>query len=125
MRLLLDTQVVIWWFGVDSRLSPEAAAKIREADLVFVSAVSVWEIGIKAALGKLKTPDDIEVRMQATNFAQLPVSFAHARAAAKLPLHHRDPFDRMLIGQASIENLMLVTADALMQRYEIGILAAD
>lgn len=121
-RLLLDTHVFLWWRGEPSRLSPEVRSRIATAELVFVSAASAWEAGIKVALGRLDLPDTIEAGVLASGFERLLITFPHAERAASLPSHHRDPFDRMLIAQAQIEDLILVTHDGLLEPYDVEIL---
>lgn len=123
-RLLLDTHVFIWWRGEPSRLPPEVKEAIATADLVFVSAASAWEAAIKVSLGRLELPDTIEAGVQASGFEKLTITFSHAEHAAALPSHHRDPFDRMLIAQAQLEGLTLVTHDKLLEAYDVKILWA-
>jgi PIN domain nuclease of toxin-antitoxin system len=123
-RLLLDSHILLWWLGDHARLSTGARKAITEAEIVYVSAISAWEIAIKAAIGKLKTPDDLEAQVLASRFVPLPVTVAHAIAAGKLPRHHGDPFDRMLIAQASLESLTLLTNDARLKAYDARIMLA-
>jgi PIN domain nuclease of toxin-antitoxin system len=123
-RLLLDTHVFLWWRGEPDRLSAAVQASIAEADIVFVSAVSAWEAGIKAALGRLRIPDTLETGVLASGFEKLLITFSHAEKAAGLPPHHRDPFDRMLVAQAQVEGLTLVTHDRLLEPYQVDILWA-
>lgn len=112
MKLLLDTHILLWWLGNDPALSGPARALIADVEnAVFVSAVTFWEIYLKQSLGKLKLPPDFEPRLEAESFENLPLTAAHARAVARLPWHHRDPFDRMLIAQALAAELKLLTAD--------------
>jgi PIN domain nuclease of toxin-antitoxin system len=120
-RLLLDTHVFLWWRADDRRVRPPAREAIAAADVVFVSAASAWEAAIKTALGRLKIPDTIEAGVLASGFERLPISFAHAEAAGRLPPHHSDPFDRMLIAQARLEGLTLVTHDRRMEVYGVEI----
>jgi len=122
VRLLLDTHVFLWWRTNDRRLKAAARAAIATADLVFVSAASAWEAALKVALGRLKIPDTIEAGVEASGFDKLPITFAHAEAAARLPPHHLDPFDRLLVAQARIEGLTLVTHDRRLAPYEVDIL---
>lgn len=125
MRLLLDTHVLVWALADPGRLTDgtrEALADGRNA--VFVSAASVWEVAIKRMTGKLRAPDDLLTTLVATGFSTLPISAEHAMAAGELPLHHRDPFDRMLVAQAAIEGLQLVTDDERMARYGVAVLDA-
>lgn len=117
MRLLLDTNVLLWWLESSERLSKRARQAIAEAEEVCVSPASAWELGIKSALGKLKTPDDLAIQIQANQFRELPVTIAHAIAAGGLPRHHNDPFDRMLVAQAALESLTLLTSDAHLKLY--------
>ncbi len=122
MRLLLDTHTFLWWRVDEARLSSEARAAIGSAETVFVSLASAWEIAIKVSLGKLRVPGTIEERLAASNFESLPIGFRHVERIAILPLHHRDPFDRMLVAQCQVERLTLVTADRKLQPYDIPFL---
>jgi len=121
-RLLLDTHVFLWWRAEPDRLVPEARRAIAEAEIVFVSVASAWEAAIKVSLGKLRLPEPFESGVVASSFEKMPVTFAHAAQVAELPHHHRDPFDRMLIAQASADDLTLVTHDRKFQDYEVEIL---
>ena len=123
-RLLLDTHVFLWWRVEPSRLTSEARSRIATADIVFVSAASAWEAGIKISLGRLQVPDTIEAGVLASGFERLLITFSHAEHAAGLPPHHRDPFDRMLVAQAQAEGLTLVTHDRLLEPYDVEILWA-
>ena len=122
MRLLLDTHVFLWWRADSRYLRSNARRAIADAQLVFVSAATAWEAAIKAALGRLRIPDTIEAGVIDSGFERLPISFAHAEAAARLPPHHADPFDRMLVAQARTEGLTLVTHDRRLAPYGIEIL---
>ncbi len=124
MRLLLDTQVLLWWLADDPSLSAAARGAIASEPEVFVSAASAWEIAIKRALGKLDAPDDLAATVAASGFKQLPITFDHAATAGTLPRHHEDPFDRMLVAQARCESLTLVTADKRISRYPVSVLQA-
>lgn len=123
-RLLLDTHVFLWWRGEPSRLPPDARSVIATAEIVFVSAASAWEAAIKASLGRLELPATIEEGVLASGFEKLLITFSHAEKAARLPQHHRDPFDRMLIAQAQAEGLVLVTHDRILEDYDVEILWA-
>lgn len=120
-RLLLDTHVFLWWRGNDRRLRAAARAAIAKADVVLVSAASAWEAAIKAQLGKLELPDSFEAGVVESGFEKLAIGFTHAEYAARLPLHHRDPFDRMLVAQALVEGLALVTHDRRIEPYAVEI----
>ena len=125
MNLLLDTHTLLWWLGDDLTLSTEARESIYDPDsLVYVSAVTAWEISIKKSLGKLEAPDNLAEALSANAFQELPIGIHHALLAGKLPNHHSDPFDRMLVAQASIENLTLVTRDTDIAQYQVAILKA-
>ena len=121
MRLLLDTHTLLWALARPAKLPARTAAAIREpANAVFVSAASVWEIAIKAALGKLSADLDEVVRTSIdVGFEELAVTFAHARRVGALPALHRDPFDRMLVAQALEEGLTVVTRDAAVAEYGV------
>jgi PIN domain nuclease of toxin-antitoxin system len=125
MKLLLDTHVLLWWLDDPRRLSTEAAAAIRDpANEVFVSAASAWEIAIKKALGKLDAPNNLMEALNACRFSPLSIAIKHALAIQDLPPRHHDPFDRMLLAQATAEGMTLVTRDAEMLKYAVpGIVA--
>lgn len=129
MRLLLDTQVWLWMVVAPDRLSPAARRLVssEENDLVF-SAASSWEIAIKHALGKLKLSGEpaelVAEWMMRTGVTPLPVLHRHALHVASLPPHHRDPFDRLLIAQAQIEDLAVLTADRQFERYDVKVKGA-
>ena len=124
MKLLLDTHVYLWWLLEDRRLM----RKVRHAisgrrTTVYVSAVNIWEATIKAGLGRLELQgQDLAAEIVANGFVELLVSAQHAQAAGQLPLHHRDPFDRLLIAQAHHEGLTMVTHDAAFATYGIAVL---
>jgi PIN domain nuclease of toxin-antitoxin system len=94
------------------------------ANLVSVSAASLWELAIKQSLGKLRAPDDLFATVDRTGFAMLDVTARHAIAVAHLPFHHRDPFDRLLVAQAQLEGLTIVTRDRRLPKYDVPVLAA-
>lgn len=125
MNLLLDTHALLWWLADDAGLSHEARASIGDPQhTVYVSAVTAWEISIKRALGKLDAPSDLGAAVSASGFQELPISIAHALAAGQLPNNHSDPFDRMLVAQAKLENLTLVTRDDRIASYQISTIKA-
>jgi PIN domain nuclease of toxin-antitoxin system len=119
VNFLLDTNILLWWLASSPRLKGEAREAIASSPLVYISAATTWEIGIKRALGKLEAPDDLEAALVASQFAPLPITVAHSIAAAKLPRHHDDPFDRMLVAQTSLEGLFLMTSDRRLKSYEV------
>ncbi len=125
MNLLLDTHVLLWCLGAPQRLQRETRKKIEKPDtIVFVSAASAWEIEMKRSLGKLKVPNDLEEQLHEKRFTELPVRARHVQALRSLPPLHRDPFDRMLVAQATTENLVLVTADAKVRAYPVRTMEA-
>ena len=119
MRILLDSHVVLWWLEDNSSLGSTCRELIAEADEAFVSAVTPWELGIKRALGKLAMPDGLTHELTAQGFVSLPITAAHAELAPTLPAHHQDPFDRMLVAQAQLERLTLITADRSLDSYDV------
>lgn len=119
LSLLLDTHVLLWWLAGSSRLRLPARAAIAESPSVYVSAATAWEIAIKSSLGKLDFPRSLEQQLLQNQFHPLPISIPHAMAVATLPLHHRDPFGRMLVAQARIESLTLVTSDPILRAYDV------
>ncbi|MGH4012645.1 MAG: type II toxin-antitoxin system VapC family toxin [Pseudonocardiaceae bacterium] len=125
MRLLLDSQVVLWSLHRPERLSAETVTAIMDpSNTVDVSVASLWELSIKQSLGKLTVDGDLREHLVRQCFAELPVLGEHALAARDLPLHHRDPFDRLLIAQARCEGLTLVTADRQFVAYDVPIMPA-
>ena len=118
MRLLLDTQIVYWNFYEPKSLPRPVPQLMADAEAVFVSAVSIWEIAIKVRIGKMKAnPKRIVQFLGAAGFIELPVFSRHTVLVAELPMHHADPFDRLLIAQAMSEPLHLLTADAQLRQY--------
>lgn len=125
MNLLLDTHVLLWWLRNDPMLKDETREVIEASDnMVVVSAVTVWEMVIKQALGKLEVPARFYEGLQDEPFATMPMTAEHAVAVRTLPLHHRDPFDRMLVAQAQVEGLTLITRDRHIQQYDVSCLIA-
>ena len=124
MTLLLDTHVLLWWLFGDPRLTPTMREAIVDPDsAIAVSAVTAWEIAIKAALGKLAVPDRLTQQLREEGFDELPVTVEDGLAAGALPRHHGDPFDRMLIAQAARRRLVVVTADRRFADYDVLTLA--
>lgn len=121
MRILLDTHVLLWAVLDDPRLSI-AQRQAIDAGEIYLSAASVWEIGIKRALGKLEVPDEIFRIAQDAGCRPLPISWVHAETAAALPPHHSDPFDRMLIAQARCEGLNLLSTDMRIAAYDVDLI---
>lgn len=121
--LLLDTHALLWWLADDPALSPTARTTIAAGQTqVFVSAASAWEMSIKRAQGKLDSPEDLEAELVRHRFQPLPITIAHAVVAGRLPRHHSDPFDRMLIAQAQLHQLTVVTHDPRFPLYGVPIL---
>ncbi|WP_419925074.1 type II toxin-antitoxin system VapC family toxin [Candidatus Poriferisocius sp.] len=122
MRLLLDSHTVLWAAGISSRLGERCQEIIQAAAGVYYSAATLWELGIKRSKGRLHYPDHMVSDLIANGFIELPITAAHAGRAAALPLHHQDPFDRMLVAQAQAELLILVTTDRQLSAYDVEIL---
>ena len=125
MRLLLDTHALLWWISHDDRISPRARALIRDGgNEVFVSAVSAWEIVVKAGIGRLGVPEPVDrfivSQLEANAFHPLAITMRHALGLASLPDVHRDPFDRMLASQALLDDLTLVTGDHAFEGYPVA-----
>lgn len=130
MKLLLDTHVWLWWHLAPDRLAASVRDRIGDEDSdVFFSTVSTWELAVKIAAGKLQLPRPIEVMVPealvADHMQTLPVHNHHCFELATLPMHHRDPFDRMLVAQARQEKMTLVTADSALGRYDVDLLLAS
>jgi PIN domain nuclease of toxin-antitoxin system len=123
MNLLLDTHILLWWLADDLRLGDSIRdAIVDPSTRVLISAASVWEIGIKQSIGKLTVPESILLIIEGEGFEELPITARHAELAARLPAHHRDPFDRMLIAQAVLEGLILVTSDRQIEAYDLALM---
>lgn len=124
MRLLLDTQVLLWWLD-DRPMSLGARTAIADPiNDVFVSAATAWEMSIKSSLGKRRAPDDLAAQLELSGFRSLPISIANALVAGALPRLHHDPFDRMLVAQALQENLSVVTRDSSFAGYAVELVDA-
>lgn len=124
MKLLLDTHCFLWWFADDPRLGVGARELVGDGENdVYLSAASSWEIAIKVSLGKLALPEPPDVyvpsRLAAQEIQGLPIEHVHALRVASLPAHHQDPFDRLIVAQAQIEKLPLLTADEKIAVYEV------
>lgn len=129
MRYLLDTQVWLWLQSRTARVPQEVRSRLAEPDVeVLLSAASAWEISIKYARGKLPLPEPpatyVPARMRRDSVSGLPITHAHTLHVATLPRHHGDPFDRLLVAQARMEHIPLVTADAVLHRYDVEIVSA-
>ncbi len=123
MNVLLDTHILIWALENNPRLSENARDAITAgSNMVFVSTASVWEISIKQSIGKLKVPDNLLEELLAHRFSLLDINAEHAQLAGELPLIHKDPFDRMLVAQAKIEKLTLISIDPHIAQYEVKLL---
>jgi len=120
VKLLLDTNVLLWWMEGSPRLTSEVRDAIADPrNLAYVSAVTAWEIVIKRAIGKLEIPENWSEIVVAESFRRLAVTWEHSLHVASLPDLHRDPFDRLLIAQAHVEGLVLVTGDDIVTRYDV------
>jgi PIN domain nuclease of toxin-antitoxin system len=129
LKLLLDTQCFLWWFTEPKRLNSDAIEQIiSEDNELFLSVASAWEIAIKVSVSKLPLPEPVDIyiasRMQRLGIKYLDIVFPHVCQVATLPLLHRDPFDRILVAQAQIERLTLVTADEILTNYNVDLLWA-
>jgi PIN domain nuclease of toxin-antitoxin system len=123
VSLLLDTHIALWGLVAHATLSEQFLDRLRHDPDIFLSPVTIWEITIKQAAGKLAGPTDLAERVRDMGFREVAVTHAHAVAAGRLPMHHRDPFDRMLVAQATVEGLTLATRDPDIHRYEVATLA--
>jgi len=118
MRLLVDTHIFLWAVAGSSKLKAPARRRIESASAVFVSSVSIWEVAIKARLGRIDAdPQALAAAISASGFVELPVTALHAAGVSRLTLHHNDPFDHLLIAQAQAEPLRLLTADVMLAMY--------
>jgi PIN domain nuclease of toxin-antitoxin system len=125
-RILLDTHALIWWLNGDNKLGLNAIEQISNPENdIYVSAATVWEMSIKQQMGKLVAPEDIESKVEQAGFSALPITLFHGQQAGKLPLHHKDPFDRMLIAQSQAEGLQILTKDEHFPAYGIRLINAS
>jgi PIN domain nuclease of toxin-antitoxin system len=125
MNLLLDTHVLLWWLDDNQNLSQSARTVIADGNnLVFVSAAVIWEIQVKQALGKLKIPANFRKVLDQQGFELLDITVEHAYAVGKLPPYHRDPFDRILVAQAEVEKMTLVSRDNHIKKYKVPLINA-
>ncbi len=121
MRILIDTHVLLWWFGSSKRLKPEHVELFEdESNDLWVSASSAWEFAIKQKLGRLEAPDDFRSAVVASGLHEMAITHQHALVAGDLPMHHRDPFDRMLVAQAQIEQMAIMTVDPVFDDYDVA-----
>jgi PIN domain nuclease of toxin-antitoxin system len=119
--MLIDTHVLLWYVAGDRRRIGRQLQERIETESMMVSVASVWEIAIKTALGKLDAPEDLPARIERLGFKLLPVAPDHAWRVRHLPFHHRDPFDRLLIAQAQLERLPILTADDSFGAYDVAV----
>jgi PIN domain nuclease of toxin-antitoxin system len=125
LRLLLDTNVLIWTLLTPDRLLATPREAIEDgANEVFVSIASPWEIAIKRSRANLNPPNDLDAQLTEKRFSLLPISLQHTRAIESLPHHHGDPFDRMLVAQAQTDGLTIVTSDRKIARYQVAVMQA-
>lgn len=123
MNILLDTHILLWVLSDDPALSSHARSLIVDGEnIIFVSAVTAWEIAIKKSIGKLQAPDNFEEELINNRFLSLEITNRHALGTEKLPFHHHDPFDRLLISQSRCENFTILTHDKIFQEYGANII---
>jgi PIN domain nuclease of toxin-antitoxin system len=123
MKLLLDTHILLWWLTQDQKLSQTEIDTIADSDnIVFISAATAWEIAVKKMIGKLEAPDDLPIALAANDFLELPITIEHSQKLYQLPLHHHDPFDRIMVAQAIAEDLTFMTRDTKISLDEIKII---
>ena len=122
MKLLLDTHAALWWQAEDRRLSREARRAIASADIVWVSSAAGWEAALKVAKGRLRLREPIGVTLIADDFSELAVTLKHTEEFLRIPRHHGDPFDRMLVAQARIEGATIVTHDRAFEAYGVPVI---
>jgi PIN domain nuclease of toxin-antitoxin system len=120
MKLLLDTHILLWWLSQNQKLLPTEKEIITDPDnLILISAATAWEIAVKKMIGKLEAPDDLPAALAANNFLELPITIKHSQKLYQLPLHHQDPFDRIMVAQAMSEDLTFMTRDPKIALYDI------
>ena len=124
MNLLLDTHAILWFVAGATELRQDARTAIEAAERTYVSSASIWELAVKHARGRLVAPADLPGQLRELGFIELALGWEHAQVAGELPPHHRDPFDRMLVAQAIVERLTIVTSDAMIGRYGVPVIAA-
>ncbi len=125
MRYLIDTHVLIWWMEGSNRLSENAYSLINDpTSQIFVSVASVWEIVVKKAKKKLHLSQNIERSIKSRGLSMLSIELAHVLETGRLPLYHNDPFDRILIAQARVENSILITSDPKIWKYNLKLIKA-
>jgi PIN domain nuclease of toxin-antitoxin system len=122
LKLLLDTHPILWWVRDDRRLGREARRAIAGAEVVWVSAVSGWELALKIANGRLRIVESLRVTIAADHFTELPLTHRHTEELERLPTHHRDPHDRLLVAQARVEGATIVTHDRALKPYGVPII---
>ncbi|MDQ0991354.1 type II toxin-antitoxin system VapC family toxin [Streptomyces sp. V3I7] len=124
MKLLADTHIVVWWLLDSPELPPEIKDLLDTEPQAYVSAVTPWELAVKQALGKLDGPADLPERARDCQLRPLPVTPQHGVGVGRLPHHHRDPFDRILVAQAQLEDLTIITRDTWIPKYDVRVLRA-
>lgn len=121
MQCLLDTPVLLWWLGDSSQLSSKAKKCIIDGENdIYLSSVSIWEMRVKESLGKLSMPKKLLAVVQKQGILSLEMTWGHADAVKTLPYHHKDPFDRLLVAQAQVEGLSIVTKDEMIKKYGVA-----
>jgi PIN domain nuclease of toxin-antitoxin system len=122
LKLILDTHTLLWWVSDDRRLGDEARSAIAAAEFVWVSAASGWEVAVKQAVGRLRTRESLRVTVNTDDFTELPFTLTHAEDLQRLPRHHGDPIDRILVAQARVEGATIVTHDRVFERYGVPVI---
>ena len=120
-RILLDTNVLLWWAEGSARIRPRVRTAIENRTLVLASLSSAWEIAIKASIGKLRLPLPFDDLLDQVGIGLLPIRLDHIREVEVLPFHHRDPFDRMLVAQARVDGLQIITRDRYLDAYDVAV----